>query len=206
MPILYPRLTGNWYCTEPGGCRSDGVFTPKNCIKTLLTLFDGFRKGCKGVSYYEGKKLELKYSKVLFVGKSLGGAYVPLLPKFDKNINELAVFCPAVDQSEQGVVSDEETNGGFMREMESGGYYHLYRGVLGKRTWWKHLEDKDGLSPMDNIACLGEAKMFIAHGKKDKCIHYSKSVKYYERIMKIYPGKGRQFVLRLYPGGDMVHR
>lgn len=182
--------------------RSDGVFTPRNCIRTLVVLFNAFKNGCKGVSYYDNKIYDLKYSEVLFVGRSLGGAYVPLLPKFNKEINKLAIFCPAVDQSAQGKVKGEETNEDFMCEMEKGGYHHLYRGVLKGKVWWNHLEDKDGLSPMDNITYLSNTKLFIAHGKFDKCIHYSKSVAYYKKILEIFPDKKDQFSLKLYPLGD----
>ena len=66
--------------------RSDGKFTPKNCIRTLLVLFENFKMGCGGISYYHSQKYIFKYQDVLFVGRSLGGAYVPLLPRFNKNI------------------------------------------------------------------------------------------------------------------------
>ncbi len=182
--------------------RSDGKFTPRNCIRTLLLLFENFTKGCEGISYYDNQKYSLKYDDVIFVGRSLGGAYVPLLPRFNKKINKLAIFSPAVDQSEQGKVKGEETNADFMREMELGGYHHLYKGVLQPNLWWDHLEDRDGLSPMDNIQWLKGARLFIAHGKKDKCIHFSKSVKYHKKLIKTFPNQKGQFKLKLYPNGD----
>ena len=49
----------------------------------------------------------------------------------------------------------EETNEDFVRTIEDGGYKYLYRGFLkNKRLWWNHLNDLDGLSPMDNIKYL----------------------------------------------------
>lgn len=183
--------------------RSDGIFTPENCIKTFLNIYELFKKGCIGISYYDLNKFNLHYEKVIFVGKSLAGAYVPLLPRFNTNIQELAIICPAADQSAQGEVKGEETNEDFMRSMEKDGYKYLYRGVVkNKRRWWKHLEDEDGLSPMDNISFLRDAKLFIAHGKKDTCIHYSKSVKYFDKILETLPDKKSQFTLKLYGDGD----
>lgn len=181
--------------------RSDGKFTPMNCIKTLLFLYNAFTNGCVGINSYDDIKLKLKYKQVLFVGKSLGGAYVPLLPKFNPKIKKLAIFYPGVDQKSQGKVAGEESNAKFIQSMKKDGYYHLYRGILNK-TWLKHLENQDGLSPMDNIKYLSNAKLFIAHGKFDKCIHYSKSVVYYKKILKIFPDKKGQFSLKLYPFGD----
>lgn len=181
--------------------RSDGVFTPKNCIKTLLSLYEKISSGCVVANRYDRLSVKLKYKKVIFVGRSLGGAYVPLLPRFNSNIKALAIFYGAVDQAAQGEIEGEETNPDLLESMKQDGYHHLYRGVT-KPAWKKHLENKDGLSPMDNIKYLRNAKLFIAHGKKDTCIHYSKSVKYYQKIKSIFPEARNQFKLSLYPKGD----
>jgi len=182
--------------------RSDGIFTPMNCINTLLMVYKYFKKGVIGTCFYDMSKFKLKYQKIYFVGKSLGGAYVPLLPKFNKNITEIGVFCGAVDQSEQGKVTDEETNDDFIRTIEDGGYKYLYRGfVENKNLWMSHLNDLDGLSPMDNIKHLKDVKVFVAHGKKDGVVHFSKAVKYVEAIKKEFPAK-RDVKLKLYKNGD----
>lgn len=181
--------------------RSDGVFTPKNCIKTFLDLYKVFKSGVVGKSYYDDTEKHFKYKRVIFVGRSLSGAYIPLLPIFNNEIQELALFCPAVDQRAQGTVKGEETNEDFMRSMREDGYHHLYRGIL-RKEWLVHLENGDGLSPMDNIDYLSGAKLFIGHGKKDKCIHYSKSEKYYEKLLKRFPDRRGQFKLKLYDDGD----
>lgn len=181
--------------------RSDGIFTPNGCIRTFTKLFEDFTDGCVGNNFYSGKERVFRYKRVIFIGRSLGGAYVPLLPKYNSGIKELGIFCPAVDQADQGSVAGEETNEDFMKSMKLDGYHYLYRGVLDK-VWWDHLENKDGLSPMDNIEYLSSARLFIAHGKKDKCIHYSKSVKYYNKIIKRFPESKKQFKLKLYEKGD----
>lgn len=181
--------------------RSDGKFTPLNCIKTLLFLYDAFKKGCVGSNTYDSIKLNINYNSILFVGRSLGGAYVPLLPRFNPDIKNLAVFYPAVDQKSQGKVAGEESNAKFMESMQKDGYFHLYRGIINK-VWFKHLENEDGLSPMDNINYLLNTNLFIAHGKQDLCINYSKSIMYYKKILKIFPNKKDQFYLKLYPNGD----
>lgn len=181
--------------------RSDGVFTPEGCIKTFLNLYDTFKKGCVGKNYYGRSEKKFKYKRVIFIGRSFGGAYVPLLPRYNSEIKELGIFCPAVNQKAQGSVIGEETNKEFMQSMKKDGYHYLYRGILDK-VWWKHLENEDGLSPMDSIECLSEVKLFIGHGKKDKCIHYLKSVEYYAEILKMFPDKKEQFKLKLYANGD----
>lgn len=202
-PLILKRGVDIFVPDYLGFGRSDGVFTPKDCINTLLSVHKHLKNGAMGICSYDLSEVFLKYKRVIFVGKSLGGAYVPLLPKFNKEINEIGVFCGALDQSEQGKVKGEETNEDFVRTIEDGGYKYLYRGfVKNKKLWWDHLNDFDGLSPMDNVKYLKKAKIFIAHGKKDNVIHYSKAVKYFEVIKKTFPDRISQFKLKLYKNGD----
>ena len=181
--------------------RSDGVFTPMNCIKTFLLIFDAFKKGCMAKNYYENSETKLKYKDIIFIGKSFGGTYIPLLPRFNNKIKKLAVFCPCVESKSCGSIKGEESNKDFLNSMKFDGYHHLYRGIL-NNTWQSHLENKDDLSPMDNIKYLKDVKLFIGHGKKDKCIHYSKSVKYYQQIIDQFPNNKKSFLLKIYPFGD----
>ena len=178
--------------------RSDGIFTPKNCIKTFLYLYEWITEGCNGINHYENNKIKLWYKRIVFIGRSFGGTYIPLLPRFNSSIQELGIIYPAVDNKSCGSIPGEESNDDFMRSMRFDGYKYLYRGILSK-VWERHLECEDDLSPMDNIRYLENVRLFIGHGKKDTCIHYSKSVVYHKKILEKYPGRKNQFVLKLYP-------
>lgn len=178
--------------------RSDGVFTPLNCINTFLNLYQKLTKGCLGINYYENLKIELKYERIIFIGRSFGGTYVPLLPRYNPKITELGIIYPAVDNKSSGDIKGEESNEDFMRAMKFDGYHYLYRGISSK-IWKKHLVNQDGLSPMDNIEFTSKAKLFIAHGEKDTCINFTKSVVYYNKILDMFPEKKEQFKLNLYP-------
>ena len=179
--------------------RSDGQFTPTNCIKTFTNLYSDFTRGCLATNAYDKTTLLLRYKRVIFIGRSLGGTYIPLLPRFNPAITELAIFCPVVNSRLCGSVPGEESNADFLRSMRQDGYYHLYRGILAP-LWRQHLENKDDLSPMDNISHLAHARLFIAHGRQDSCVHYSKSQQYYDLICKQFPGQSNQFALNLYNG------
>jgi hypothetical protein len=181
--------------------RSDGKFSPLNCIKTLLICYEMFKNGCEAINFYQNKKIKLKYSQIIFIGKSLGGGYVPLLPKFNPEIKNLGLFCPAIDNKSAGQFKNEESNQDFLRTIELGGYHHLYRGIS-LSEWKRHLENEDGLAPVDNILALKKVKLFIAHGKKDTVINFSKSVKYYQAILTTFPEKTSEVKLKLYPKGD----
>lgn len=180
--------------------RSDGVFTPENCIKTFTLLFDQFTKGCQAKNSYAGKSRNFKYERIAMIGRSLGGTYVPILPRFDQRIKDLAIVCPVVDNKSCGSIPGEETNDDFMKAMSDDGYHYLYRGILDP-LWTKHLNGEDDLSPLDNINSLSEARLFIGHGVKDSIVHYSKSLEYYEQIVKAFPDNKGQFKLQLYEEG-----
>lgn len=179
--------------------RSDKQFTPLNCIKTFDFIFQQFRQGVYGLNHYANLKHYFQYRRIIFIGRSIGGTYVPLLPRFNSQIKELGILCPVVDSKSCGSVKGEETNEIFLKSMQDDGYHHLYRGITNS-VWKKHLENQDDLSPMDNIKHLKNVKLFIGHGKLDRCVHYSKSVKYYEKLIQYY-GKKKRFKLKLYSKG-----
>lgn len=178
--------------------RSGGRFTPKNCIRTFLLLYEQLTNGCIAHNYYENIQIKLKYKRIIFIGRSFGGTYLPLLPRFNNKIGELGIIYPAVDNKSCGSIEGEESNEDFMRSMREDGYHYLYRGILNP-IWSKHLINEDGLSPMDNIPYLSDARLFIGHGKEDRVIHFSKSVNYFEKIKGFFPDRLAQFKLNLYP-------
>ncbi len=181
--------------------RSDGTFTPRNCIKTFLELNNSFLKGCIGKSTYLGISQNMKYKNIFFIGRSFGGMYVSLLPRFNKEIKNLCLISPILDYVACGKIEGEEKTDGFMKAMKIDGYKHLYRGIL-RNIWARHLANKDGLCPMDNIPYLKNTKIFIAHGKKDKNINFSHSVKFHSLIKDFFMNKEIQIFLKLYGNGD----
>ncbi len=200
-PLILERKVDVFVPDYIGYGRSDGDFTPENCIKTFTDLFENFSSGCLAKNSYDSVSVRLKYSRIIFIGRSFGGTYIPVLPVFNPDIKELAVFYPVVDSKNCGSVPGEETNEQFLRSMKEDGYHHLYRGVLDDK-WVKHLGNEDDLSPMDNIRGLASARLFIAHGMKDPIVHYSHSENYYRKIFEAFPHRRNQFAIKLYPEGD----
>ncbi len=183
-----------------GSGRSDGQFTPLNCIRTFTQLFENFVDGCRGRNTYDKIDKNIKYERVIIAGRSFAGTYIPVLPKYNQDIQELAIFYPVVDSKSQGTMEDE-TNELFLAGMKDDGYHHIYRGILDPE-WVDHLENRDDLSPMDNIDYLEKVKMFIGHGKKDKIVSYRKSKIYYDLLLKRFPEKNNDFKLKIYPNGN----
>lgn len=180
--------------------RSDGTLTPQNCIQTFLQLYENFTLGCYAKNTYENISFYFKYKRIIFIGRSFGGTYIPLLPRFNSKITELGLIYPVVDSKSCGSIPGEESNQQFLDSMLHDGYHHIYRGIL-QPVWKDHLENKDDLSPMDNIKHLNNTKLFIGHGKNDTCVHFSKSQKYYEKICSTFPSQIKNFKLSLYDGG-----
>jgi hypothetical protein len=180
--------------------RSDGTCTPDNCIQTFLQLDEQLTQGCRGRNFYLNTEVQLKYSTIIYIGRSFGGTYVPLLPRYNPSITQLGIIFPAVDNASCGSIEGEESNEDFMRAMLEGGYKYLYRGI-DQPVWQDHLQNADGLSPMDNIEHLAATRLFIAHGKQDACINYTKSEKYYQKILATLPDQADQFKLKIYENG-----
>lgn len=185
-----------------GYARSDGVHTPMNCVQTFLDLYDQFTDGCTGVNKYSDVSIHLQYDRILFAGKSYGGIYVPLLPRFNSEIKEICVIYGSVNNAACDDFPELETNDKFMTAMRENGYHHLYRGILNP-MWEKHLNNEDDLAPVQpqNVAALTEAKVFIGHGTEDPYIHYSIAEDYYNRIIAAHPEYKSNYKLKLYKGG-----
>ncbi len=183
--------------------RSDGKFTPMNCINTFLKLNRGFRNGCTGIDYGSMTNFRLKYKRVVNIGASFGGRFLPLLPRFDKSVKEICILYSAMDVSEYGNLGmPEEKISDFMRVMRNAGYYHMYRGIK-SMTWKRHWANQDDLAPVNNIRYLKNIKVFIAHGILDDDINYVRSKQYYDRIAQAFPEKaGKTLVLKLYKAGN----
>lgn len=183
--------------------RSDGVFTPMNCIRTFLRLHKLFSNGCLATNSYKNIKKRLKYDEIFLIGRSFGGYYLPLLPRFDNKIKNIALIYPVVDYVNTGKITGEEKGWFFIKALLNDGYRYLYRGIEPK-VWQKHFLHQDGLCPLDNIKFLKNTRLFIGHGKKDSNIHFSRSVDYFNKITAFFPNRKAQFNLRLYAGSHSI--
>lgn len=185
--------------------RSDGKFTPMNCVKTFLSLYEDLTQGVVAVCNYEDHKVKLQYNEIHFVGRSFGGAYISLLPKYNNKIKNLCLIYPVVDPltwvPHSSCRPGEETYKNFMNSMIHDGYKNLYRGIT-SILWQNHFKNKDKLSPMNNIKYLKRARVFIGHGGNDNRINFLHSLKYYRMITKKFSSRLSQFKLKIYKNGD----
>lgn len=184
--------------------RSEGIFTPKNCVRTFLGLFRDLTQGCAARNSFLGVSKHLKYDEILFVGRSFGGMYVLLLPKFNPKIRSVCAIYPILDYQKCGKIAGEEKVGGFFRAMNRDGYRHLYRGI-NSQAWKNHFSNRDGLRPIENLDGLENARVFIGHGRSDRNINFTHSIEFHKSLLKRFTNRKQQFALKLYDG-DHSHQ
>lgn len=199
-PVILSYDTDLFVFDYLGFGRSDGRFTPLNCIKSFIYLYQALTSGCIGKSYYEGVSLRLRYKEIHFMGRSWGGIYVLLLPRFEKNIQNICSIFPVTDWRRLGKDKNhpEETIEGFYKAMTKDGYKYLYRGIL-HPVWRRHFSGEDGLSPIDNVNYLQNSYVFLGHGKKDTNIYVGHSIDFYNRLIQTFPNNKHQYMLKIYP-------
>lgn len=179
--------------------RSEGIFTPMNCVNTFLLLFNDFSNGCIAKNSYLNLMLKLRYKHIVIVGRSFGGMYTLLLPKFNKEIINIGAISPILDYVECGNIPGEETTAGFMRAMNNDGYKHLFRGI-NSNLWKKHFYNLDDLQPFNSIQFYKHTKIFLGHGKKDNNINFIHTVRFFEQLNINFPKNKDRFKLELYSG------
>ncbi len=174
----YDVITPEYY----GFCRSFWKFTPINSIKTFIDTKNFFKKGVV-INVYSWKKVKVKYKKFIFLGMSYWWWVVPLLPRFDKEVNTIAMFYPVIDYSsfwKRWV--KEETVEDFLNSIKR--WFSKIYNWIKLPIWEKHFQDKTDLIPINNIKYLKNVNIFLAHGTNDKSIYYKKTREYYERLKK----------------------
>jgi len=166
-------------------CRSWWKFTPKNSIKTLLDT-KNFFKNWELLDVYSWEKFSVSYKKFIFLGLSYWWWAVPLLPKFDKEIKNIAMFYPVVDYfSFWKRWVKEETVEDFCDSIVRW-FSKIYKSIKSP-IWKKHFEDKTDLIPVKNLDLMEWVNLFLCHWTEDKSIYYKKTSEYFEKLKEKFP-------------------
>ena len=125
-------LTKKWFdLVRPeyyGYGRSDGFFSPKNCIQTVYDTLQVFRGQWTILSVYENAELaEICYDEIILIGVSFGGWIASIVPKFDNQIKEVVLLYPWFGYDDMNQLwYPEESDEDFLRVLLVW-YKHLYR-------------------------------------------------------------------------------
>ncbi len=177
----YDVITPEYY----GFCRSEWKFTPKNSIKTLLDT-KNFFKNWVIENIYNWEKIKVKYKNFIFLWMSYWWWVVPLLPKYDKEVKNIAMFYPVVDYlSFWKRWVKEETVEDFCNSIYRG-FSKIYNSIK-LPIWKKQFKDETEYIPIKNMKYMKWVNTFLAHWTEDISIYYKKTSEYYTELKKIFP-------------------
>lgn len=161
-------------------CRSGWKFSPKSCINTLIDSKKYFSwSNWINVSSWEEKFY--KYWRISFLGLSFWWSLVSVLPRFDKSINEIWLFYPALEFSNLWKIwKPEESVDDFYNVIDRW-YTNLYNWIKSK-SFKDYFRDLTLFTPIKNIKYLNNTSVFIAHWTEDESINYSRSKDFYNKL------------------------
>lgn len=166
-------------------CRSLWKFTPKNSIKTLLDTKNVFISWILE-DVYTWENIKVEYKNFIFLWMSYWWWVVSLLPKYDKNIKNIAMFYPVTDYSsfwKRWV--KEETVDDFCNSIYRW-FLKIYNWIK-LPIWEKHFKDETDYIPIKNMKYMKSVNLFLAHWTLDKSIYYKKTKEYYWKLKNMFP-------------------
>lgn len=179
--LWYDVITPEYYWF----CRSEWKFTPKNSIKTLIDTKNIFTNWIIQ-DVYSGDEIQVKYKNFIFLWMSYWWWVVPLLPKYDKEIKNIAMFYPVTDYStfwKRWV--KEETVDDFCNAIYR--WFSKIYNSINLPIWKKQFNDETEYIPVKNMEYLDWINLFLAHGTSDKSIYYKKTKEYYQKLKQLFP-------------------
>ena len=166
-------------------CRSSWIFTPKNCVKTLLDTKENFTNG-EQLDIYSWEKYKNNYNNFIFIGFSFGWAVVWCLPKFDSEIKSIAMIYPVLDYSTLWKKWVKEETAKDFIDVINRWFWNIYRGY-DLSVWHEQFNDKLWLTPSENISYMKDVNLFISHGYEDESLYYKRTKEYYEKLKGLFP-------------------
>ncbi len=178
-------------------CRSRWDFSPENSLQTCIDSHDIFSYGYDIYDIYSHEKIEIRYANILFLWLSYGGSIVSLLPKFRKDIKKIGLFYPVLEYIWLWKIWYTEESGNDFLALLDTEFRYLYRWI-DKKQWSRHFSHETDMIPIqeNNIKELAWVDIFMAHGRVDDSLSYSRTQKYAETLQSYYPDQ--RITLKLY--------
>ena len=165
--------------------RSDGFFSPKNCIQTAYDTLQTFRQQIPVISVYSPDELFLPcYDEIIILWASYGGWIATAMPKYDELIKEIVLLYPWFASEDTNTLwYPEEDDEMFLRQFLLG-YKSLYRfedivsPFDGLISLW-------ALNPRDDLSYLKDTKIFVWHGTADDVIRSGRSRQFVDNLREL---------------------
>ncbi len=186
------KIIANWWfdLVRPdyyGYGRSDGFFSPKNCIQTAYDTLQVFRDQWSILSVYEDEELAtVRYDEIVIIGLSFGSWIASILPKFDEHIKEVVLLYPWLGYDDMNQLwYPEESDEEFLRLLLVW-YKHLYRFAEGTDPYEAMLEIDEFNSTID-ASHLENTKVFVWHGTGDDVVWSWRSEQFIQELRNMNP-------------------
>lgn len=160
--------------------RSYWAFTPENCVKTYTDTFESV-KSWDFTDVFSREEFKMNYERIIFVWSSFWGWILPILPKYNDEIDNIVLLAPALSYKDSWKIwYKEETVEEFTWVIKRG-FENLYR-WYDLPEWDDHFADEAWLTPILETDVLEGKNVFIVHWTSDEIIHYSRSQKYFDDL------------------------
>ncbi len=170
-----------------GYARSDGFFSPKNCIQTAYDTIQTFRQMMPVFDCYGNIELLLPYyDEIVIIWTSFGGRVAAMMPKFDPTISEIVLLYPWLGEDNMGMIwYPEESDEDFLRQYTIL-YRHMYR-FADEVDPFDALINVGNFSPLLDLTHLQNTKIFVWHGTADDVVWSGRSQQFVDQLLAMNP-------------------
>lgn len=167
-----------------GYFRSDGRFSFKNCITTILKSKEFMEGSIPGHDYLTKRNIKISVKNIIVIGSSWSGAIVPFVDFFGKtNIKYIGLIKPVTDWTFNKNSKEVEEDLIKTRDFITNQYKNVYRGFANSVWYQIFTKPIKKYNPINNTHLLEGKTIYIIHGNKDKTIHWTNSFRYYNKLL-----------------------
>ncbi len=168
--------------------RSDGDFTPDNCLQTVIDTYHYFRQWWTVKDIWSKEEFMIApYQEIIVIWSSFGAAFASRVVQQIPEIIKIWFMSWAIEYSNMNEIwYPEETAEEVKRVLEEWWFAHMYRSATSSDRDIFY-QDQRWQSYGEMIQDLSAKNVFIVHGDSDECVHVGRSRKLYEQLQSANP-------------------
>ena len=171
--VLEPRYIGSW--------ESYGEFNMDNCIKTVVEAEKLFQRGFAN-ECWSNKKIKWDIEEIIVLSSSFGSSIV-LSIAHELKTKKFVCLAPLTNLKKHN--KDKKIEEQDLRQLGlfiKRGFENAFRG-FNLSDWNIFIQGKSKANPIGVTDLLKDKNIFLAHGKKDSVIHYSRTQEYFDNFL-----------------------
>lgn len=169
-----------------GHARSEGIFSPQNCIQTAYDTIQTFSERLSTISIYTPTEIiPSVYEEIVVVGSSFWGRVTAIMPKFDEKIKEIVLLYPrfAPDNANR-LGNPEETDEDLIRQYSL--QKNIYR-FAPEGDPYDAFCQINGFNSEEDASHLSDTKIFVWHGSADDVVWCGRSRQLVDKLRQENP-------------------